>query len=174
MKVTFRMKSTLWTIRPHLATCVIPPGWRQGLPDRRETQHCRVRFSIVGPGTVNAGIPVAIVALFVVWFALCIGGFGVWLWALIDAARRPDWAYAASYSSKTMWIVLIAVLGFIPAIIYLLAIRPKVQAAEGAFTAQVPSGPFADGYHSAPAFCTRCGSPLASDARFCWRCGQSR
>jgi hypothetical protein len=101
-------------------------------------------------------LPGAFVGLFVLWFVVAAGGFAVWLWGLIDAARRPDWAYRWSGSDKTLWVVLIAVLGFIPAIIYLVGIRPKVQAAE---------------LGAGPAGCPRCGSALHAGAAFCARCG---
>ena len=55
----------------------------------------------------------------------------VWLWGLIDAARRPDSAYQAAGQNKVLWIVLCVVLGALGSLIYLLAIRPKVAAASG-------------------------------------------
>jgi hypothetical protein len=126
----------------------------------------------VSLANVNVGIPAAFAAFFGIWFGLGVASFGVWLWALIDAARRPDWAYTASASSKTLWIVLIAVLGAIPAIIYLLAIRPRIRATEDAYSRRAPAVSF---YGSAPSsdpgFCTRCGAQRPADARYCWRCG---
>lgn len=50
----------------------------------------------------------------------------VWVYGLVDAARRPDSEYQAVGSSKVLWIVLIVVLGVIGSLIYLLAIRPKM------------------------------------------------
>ncbi len=130
---------------------------------------------MVVPTTVNAGIPVAIVAFFVLWAVLGAAGFGVWLWGLIDAARRPEWAYAVSESSKTFWIVLIAVLGAIPAIIYLSAIRPRVRAAEDAVSrGQAPTPASSVGAQDPQRFCTRCGAGQPDGARFCWRCGVAR
>lgn len=57
--------------------------------------------------------------------------FATWIWGLIDAATRPDWLYQRTGSSKVLWIVLIVVLGIIGSAIYLLAIRPKLVAAQG-------------------------------------------
>ena len=125
--------------------------------------------------TVDAGVPIAIIAFFVVVFLLGIGSLGVWLWGLIDAAQRPDWAYAATGSSKTVWIVLIAVLGAIPAGIYLLAIRPNVQMAQDAgvwHAPMPPPGPPAPSTFSK--YCAKCGAGLASDAHFCWRCAATQ
>ncbi len=58
------------------------------------------------------------------------------IWAIVDAAGRPDGVWVAAGQNKTLWIVLIAVLtvlcgaGWIIALIYLLAIRPKLIAAQ--------------------------------------------
>ena len=126
----------------------------------------------MNPAIVNAGIPVALVVLIALWVGLGVASFAAWLWGLIDAARRPDWAYTASASSKTLWIVLIAVLGAIPAIIYLAAIRPKLRATEDALFRHAPAAPFPDRTQGlSPRFCTRCGALVPADARFCWRCG---
>ncbi len=54
--------------------------------------------------------------------------------SIIDVARRPDWAWQASGQSKTLWLVLeivgIFFCGLVISLIYLLAIRPKVAAAQ--------------------------------------------
>ena len=58
------------------------------------------------------------------------------IWAIVDAASRPDAVWAATGQNKVLWIVLIAVLtvlcgvGWIIALVYLLAIRPKLIAAQ--------------------------------------------
>jgi hypothetical protein len=55
------------------------------------------------------------------------------IWALIDAASRPDAVWTAADQSKTMWIVLLVIgilivfpVGIIVALIYLLSIRQKL------------------------------------------------
>jgi hypothetical protein len=71
--------------------------------------------------------------------------FSVTIWGIVDAAQRPESAWVASGQNKTLWIVLPAVglftcgIGFIPAIIYLASIRPKVAAAQASGTAWSPS-----------------------------------
>lgn len=62
------------------------------------------------------------IGLIVIWLVL----MAVWLWGLIDAARRPDAEFTAAGQSKVLWIVLCVVLGTIGSAIYLLAIRPKL------------------------------------------------
>lgn len=58
------------------------------------------------------------------------------LWALLDAARRPEWAFALSGRSRTSWVVLtgggifICGAGVVLAAWYLVRIRPEVAAAE--------------------------------------------
>jgi hypothetical protein len=59
---------------------------------------------------------------------------GLALWALIDAATRPDDAFKRAGQNKVVWIILpivgLVLLGFVGGIIgivYLAAIRPKVR-----------------------------------------------
>jgi hypothetical protein len=61
---------------------------------------------------------------------------GITLWALLDAARRPQWAWALSGRRQVVWLILIlaggcSVLGglFVSGF-YLTRIRPLVAAAE--------------------------------------------
>lgn len=57
-------------------------------------------------------------------------------WALLDAARRPAWAWALAERSQPIWIaaillgVLMVPLGLAVSGLYLLRIRPAVAAAE--------------------------------------------
>jgi hypothetical protein len=68
-------------------------------------------------------------------------GLGLTVWALIDAAMRPDWAFRAAGHNKTLWIVLEAVglfvCGLVLSLVYLIAIRPSVQRQQ----ANMPTGP---------------------------------
>ena len=119
----------------------------------------------------STGLPVAIGLFIALWVVLGLSSVGVWLWGLIDACRRPDWAYVAARQNKTLWIVLIAVLGAIPAIIYLFAIRPSVVTAESAaFIQSTMAPPPGAPTSTLPRFCKNCGAGMALDARFCSRC----
>ncbi len=59
------------------------------------------------------------------------------VWGLIDVATRPKEAFAAAGSSKGLWLGLmiggwfLCGIGGILGWVYLLAVRPKVRAAEG-------------------------------------------
>ncbi|MCU0269287.1 MAG: hypothetical protein MUF83_11650 [Acidimicrobiales bacterium] len=66
---------------------------------------------------------------------LCIP-LGLSMWALLDAARRPSWAWSLSGRSQAVWIaailfgMLVMILGLIVAPLYLVRIRHEVEAAE--------------------------------------------
>ena len=115
--------------------------------------------------------PHALIVLFVILVVL-LGLSVVWLWGLIDSITRPQWAYVQARSNKALWIVLNVVLGSVGSLIYLLAIRPRLKAAEldrGAPVGQVflrtgslqPQGEW----------CPACRTFATKNAQFCSRCG---
>jgi len=61
---------------------------------------------------------------------------GVSMWAFLDAARRPQWAWALSSHRQVVWMVAIpfgvltVVGGLVISLWYLLRVRPVVAAAE--------------------------------------------
>jgi hypothetical protein len=58
------------------------------------------------------------------------------LWALLDCARRPEWAWALAGRRRVVWMAAIlfgamtVILGLAVSSIYLIRIRPAVAAAE--------------------------------------------
>jgi predicted membrane channel-forming protein YqfA (hemolysin III family) len=54
------------------------------------------------------------------------------IWGLVDAATRPDAVWAASGQSKVVWLILQVLLWTLGALIYFIAIRPKLVAASAA------------------------------------------
>jgi MFS family permease len=58
------------------------------------------------------------------------------VWALLDAAGRPEWAWALAGRRRVMWIaailfgVLTLVVGLVVSVVYLLRVRPEIAAAE--------------------------------------------
>lgn len=61
---------------------------------------------------------------------------GVTVWALLDAARRPEWAWALAGRRQVVWMALILISAFtlLPGLAvsgwYLSQVRPAVAAAE--------------------------------------------
>jgi hypothetical protein len=58
------------------------------------------------------------------------------VWALLDAAGRPEWAWALAGRRRVVWIaailfgVLTLVVGLIVSVVYLVRVRPEIAAAE--------------------------------------------
>jgi len=75
-----------------------------------------------------------LVALAVAAFAAI--PLGLSIWALLDAARRPQWAWALSGRRQVVWMAALAFSAFtvlggvVLAAWYLVRIRPEVAAAE--------------------------------------------
>lgn len=69
---------------------------------------------------------------------------GISVWALLDAARRPQWAWSLADRNQLMWLAMILVgvlsvlLGLAISGWYLLRVRPVVAAAEAG---KVPDRP---------------------------------
>jgi hypothetical protein len=61
---------------------------------------------------------------------------GVSLWALLDAAHRPEWAWALAGRRRVVWIaailfgILTVIGGLLISAYYLVRVRPHVAAAE--------------------------------------------
>jgi hypothetical protein len=61
---------------------------------------------------------------------------GISLWALLDAAHRPEWAWALARRRRVAWMVAIlfgiftVVGGLVISSWYLVGIRPRIRAAE--------------------------------------------
>jgi hypothetical protein len=58
------------------------------------------------------------------------------VWALLDAARRPEWAWALAGRRRVVWMAAIlfaamtVVASVVVSTVYLLRVRPQVAAAE--------------------------------------------
>jgi lysylphosphatidylglycerol synthetase-like protein (DUF2156 family) len=61
---------------------------------------------------------------------------GISVWALLDAAHRPEWAWALAGKRRVVWMaaimfgVLTVIGGLIISAWYLTAVRPRIRAAE--------------------------------------------
>jgi hypothetical protein len=96
---------------------------------------------------------VGIGLFFVFWLAFVFGGLALWIWALVDVVKLPDHAYRAAGKEKVTWILVVALVGFVGAIIWWLAARKDVHTA----LAANPYPPFGGG----PGYPTYPGYPPA-------------
>lgn len=76
----------------------------------------------VETGTSAIGLQLLIVAVTALTF-------GLFIFALVDAIRRPASAWRAAGSSKPLWIFLILILQFFGALAYLAGVRPRLRQA---------------------------------------------
>ena len=66
------------------------------------------------------------------------------VWALLDAARRPEWAWALAGRRRVVWLAAILfgamalVVGLVVSGVYLLRVRPEIDAAERGVAAPAP------------------------------------
>lgn len=84
--------------------------------------------------SVDFTVGSVLVALF--WACLFAVPLGISLWALLDAARRPRWAWALAGRRQVVWMALVmaGVLSVVGGLLisgyYLLRVRPAIAAAE--------------------------------------------
>ena len=77
------------------------------------------------------------------------------VWALLDAARRPEWAWALAGRRRVVWMAAILfgtfalVVGLVISLVYLLRVRPEVAAAETGAPLSRPSSSGRGGPNSA-------------------------
>ena len=60
----------------------------------------------------------------VVFLLVLLAFIAFWVWSLVDAIRVPDDS-AFRAGSKVIWVVVIAVTGFIGSIVYMVVGRPR-------------------------------------------------
>ncbi len=78
---------------------------------------------------VSGGV---VAVIFAVWGVLVIGGILLlvfWVVMLIDVLKRTNWKQE---SDKTLWILLVILLGYLGAIIYYFAIKRQLDAKKSA------------------------------------------
>ena len=83
-----------------------------------------------GPDPFGTGL----VVLFIVFGVLAIGSLGMFIVALVDIIRRPDWQWKLARQEKVLWILLVILVNFlaIPSLIYWFSIRKKLIAVQSA------------------------------------------
>lgn len=94
---------------------------------------------IAGAGSAAAGIAVGI--LIVLAISVWIGIVVLWIMAIVDIAKRPEWQFKLAGQEKLLWLLLTIFVSVV-AIIYWFAIRSKLIAVEQA----AASGAFGPGH----------------------------
>lgn len=64
----------------------------------------------------------------------------VWILMIIEVCRLPDGQYRAVGTEKVTWVIVVAVCGFVGALVWYFSKRAEVLAAAGAVAAWVPAG----------------------------------
>jgi len=93
------------------------------------------QYDSYGTTTVGTGLGVGLIILWIIFMLVGLALFVLWLWMLIDCVKRP-------FDKKTMWIVLIIILGWIGAIAYFFVVkRKKLGEGGGTPPAKTPPPP---------------------------------
>lgn len=72
----------------------------------------------------------------IVWLIVALIPIGLSLWALLDCARRPAWAWSLAGRSQVAWLaaiafgVLVLIFGIAISLWYLTRVRPHIAAVE--------------------------------------------
>jgi hypothetical protein len=82
----------------------------------------------------NAAAPVAFLVVFGIFTVVIIGSIVMFVVALVDMVRRPDWEWKLAGQEKILWILLVVLVNFlaIPALIYWFNVRTKLIAVRDA------------------------------------------
>lgn len=84
----------------------------------------------MGLSAVNAALPLGFFVFFAILFAVGIASFVLFVVALVDMVKRPDWEWKLAGQEKVLWILLVVLVNFlaIPALIYWFNVRMKLIA----------------------------------------------
>lgn len=75
---------------------------------------------------LSDGFPVLV---FLVFGVVVLVTTGLWIWSLVDALRITDQQWDAAGQNKVMWVILIAVLGLLGSLLYVVMARPALSRA---------------------------------------------
>ena len=79
----------------------------------------------------GAGVGIVVLLIYLLFFA---ANYGFVIWAILDVRKHPADAWQRSNQNQSLWqtlsVVALCVGGWLVALIYVLAIRPKVIEAE--------------------------------------------
>jgi len=86
-----------------------------------------------GADAAGAGVGIAVLLIYLV---VLVANYGFVIWSILDVRKHSDAAWQVSNQNKSLWqtltVVALCVGGWLIALIYVLAIRPKVIQAEQA------------------------------------------
>lgn len=68
-------------------------------------------------------------ALFLVWMAIIVGGIAFWIVAIVEVAKLPEHAFRLAGKEKTTWVLVVALVQWIGALIWWFGPRREVKAA---------------------------------------------
>jgi hypothetical protein len=85
-------------------------------------------------GAFGAGL---VLLFIIVWFVVVIGSLVMFIVAIVDIVKRPDWQWKLAGQEKILWLLLVILVNIlaIPALIYWFNIRKKLIAVEAAAVA---------------------------------------
>jgi hypothetical protein len=89
--------------------------------------HAAYDAELTSSAPVEAATGVAALVLFIVWGIFVIAGFALfvfWIIMLIDVLKRTNWKQE---SDKTLWILLVLLLGWIGAAVYYFAVKRELD-----------------------------------------------
>ncbi len=79
----------------------------------------------------NSGTGAGAAIIFgIIWLIIVFGGLAAWITFIVMAARYPDSVYVQAGTSKTPWILVVVLAGWIGGLIWLFVTRPKLKRAQ--------------------------------------------
>jgi hypothetical protein len=86
---------------------------------------------------VDLAAGLALSLVFLIFMLLSVGGAVFWIVALVDCIRRSDNVYRMAGTEKVTWVLIVALTGWIGALIYWFSQRARLEQVERAGLADV-------------------------------------
>lgn len=107
-----------------LATAMVPFAARAA-DDYTSTTYSSDAASTAAAGTLFGGVFIVGMLIWLVSFAVGIAAFIFWIFMLIDVFKRTNWKQE---NDKTLWIIIVILLGVLGAIVYYFAVKRELDA----------------------------------------------
>ena len=88
--------------------------------------------------------------IFLVIMAVAVGGLVFWIVALLEVARTPDHAFRAVGTEKMTWLLVVALVGWIGALIYWFGTRQRLARIGAIGSGGAYGGGYGPPHHPAP------------------------